>query len=413
MQKKRQFQRALLLAAFLFFIFGFLTWVNGTLIAFFKKTFELNHFNSYLVTFAYYLSYTLMAIPSSMVLKKIGFKNGMSIGLLIMATGCGLFIPAAKLASYPIFLVGLFVTGIGLTLLQTAINPYVTLMGPHESGAKRISFMGFSNKIGGIIGQLVLGSILLHGATNIVQQDELNKIIFPYLIITALFVVMSFILKKNNWFPEIEEEKEEREILSTHNDKKNVFQFPNLVLGVIALFCAGATEVMAIDSIINYGMSLGFPETRAKLFGSYTLIAMIMGYLSGMILIPKYIKQEELLKYGAITGSILAILVIYSHSSVSVFMVSLLGFVNALFWPAIWPLALEGLGRFVKIGSALLIMSVVAGAVVPLLYGLIADTIDSTQKAYWILIPCYLFIAYYGYFGYKIKSWDKQNQQHE
>lgn len=413
MQKKRQFQRALLLAAFLFFIFGFLTWVNGTLIAFFKKTFELNHFNSYLVTFAYYLSYTLMAIPSSMVLKKIGFKNGMSIGLLIMATGCGLFIPAAKLASYPIFLVGLFTTGIGLTLLQTAINPYVTLMGPHESGAKRISFMGFSNKIGGIIGQLVLGSILLHGATNIVQQDELNKIIFPYLIITALFVVMSFILRKNNWFPEIEEEKEEHKTLSTHNDKKNVFQFPNLVLGVIALFCAGATEVMAIDSIINYGMSLGFPETRAKLFGSFTLIAMIMGYLSGMILIPKYIKQEKLLKYGAITGSILAILVIYSHSSVSVFMVSLLGFVNALFWPAIWPLALEGLGRFVKIGSALLIMSVVAGAVVPLLYGLIADTIDSTQKAYWILIPCYLFIAYYGYFGYKIKSWDKQNQQHE
>lgn len=413
MQKKRQFQRALLLAAFLFFIFGFLTWVNGTLIAFFKKTFELNHFNSYLVTFAYYLSYTLMAIPSSMVLKKIGFKNGMSTGLLIMALGCGLFIPAAKLASYPIFLVGLFTTGIGLTLLQTAINPYVTLMGPHESGAKRISFMGFSNKIGGIIGQLVLGSILLHGATNIVQQDELNKIIFPYLIITALFVVMSFILRKNNWFPEIEEEKEEHKTLSTHNDKKNVFQFPNLVLGVIALFCAGATEVMAIDSIINYGMSLGFPETRAKLFGSFTLIAMIMGYLSEMILIPKYIKQEKLLKYGAITGSILAILVIYSHSSVSVFMVSLLGFVNALFWPAIWPLALEGLGRFVKIGSALLIMSVVAGAVVPLLYGLIADTIDSTQKAYWILIPCYLFIAYYGYFGYKIKSWDKQNQQHE
>ncbi|WP_332456340.1 sugar MFS transporter [Petrimonas sp.] len=409
MQKKRQFQRALLLAAFLFFIFGFLTWVNGTLIAFFKKTFELNHFNSYLVTFAYYLSYTLMAIPSSIVLKKIGFENGMSIGLLIMALGCGLFIPASKLASYPIFLAGLFTTGIGLTLLQTAINPYVTLMGPHESGAKRISFMGFSNKIGGIIGQLVLGSILLHGATNIVQQDELNKIIFPYLIITALFVVMSFILRKNNWFPEIVEEKEEHKTLSAHSGKKNVFQFPNLVLGVIALFCAGAAEVMAIDSIINYGMSLGFPETRARLFGSYTLIAMIMGYLSGMILIPKYIKQEDLLKYGAIIGSILTVLAIYSHLSVSVFMVALLGFTNALFWPAIWPLALEGLGRFVKIGSALLIMSVVAGAVVPLLYGLIADTINSTQKAYWILIPCYLFIAYYGSFGHKIKSWDKKN----
>lgn len=410
MQKKEQYQKALLLAAFLFFIFGFLTWVNGTLIAFFKKTFELNHLNSYLVTFAYYLSYTIMAIPSSVVLRKFGFKNGMWIGLLVMALGCGLFIPAAKLASYSIFLVGLFTTGIGLTLLQTAINPYVTLMGPHESGAKRISFMGFSNKIGGIIGQLVLGSILLHGTTTIVQQDELNKIILPYLIISVLFIVMSLILKKNNWFPEIEDEKEELETLSTHNGKKNIFQFPNLVLGVIALFCAGAAEVMAIDSIINYGISLGFPETRAKLFGSYTLIAMIIGYLSGMILIPKYIKQEDFLKYGAITGSILTVLVIYSHPSVSVFMVAMLGFVNALFWPAIWPLALKGLGRFVKIGSALLIMSVVGGAIVPLLYGLIADTIHSTQKAYWILMPCYLFIAYYGSFGHRIKSWNKNIQ---
>jgi glucose/galactose transporter len=285
-------------------------------------------------------------------------------------------------------------------------------MGPHESGAKRISFMGFSNKIGGIIGQLVLGSILLHGATNIVQQNELDKIIFPYLILTVLFVLMSFVLKKNNWFPEIEEEKKEHETASTDNGKKNVLQFPNLVLGVIALFCAGAAEVMAVDSIIYYGMSLGFPETRAKLFGSYTLIAMIMGYLSGMILIPKYIKQEKFLQYGALTGGVLTLLVIYAHSSISVFMVASLGFVNAMFWPAIWPLALEGLGRFVKIGSALLIMSVLGGAFVPLLYGSVADMIHSTQKAYWVLIPCYIFVAYYGGHGYKIKSWRKK-QQHE
>src|SRR5690554_3495989 len=411
--QKKNFQRALVFAAFLFFVFGFLTWVNGTLIAFFQKTFDLNHFNSYLVTFAYYLSYTIMAIPSSMFLRKVGFKNGMSIGMLIMGLGCGLFIPAAKLASYPVFLVRLFTTGIGLTLLQTAVNPYVTLMGPHESAAKRISFMGFSNKIGGIIGQVILGSILLHGATTIVQRDELDKIIFPYMIITVIFVLLSVMLKKNDWFPEIKEEQEEKAEQAGiedagHPNKKNVFMFPNLVLGVIALFCAGAAEVMAIDNIINYGLSLGFPATSAKLFGSYTLIAMMLGYLSGMILIPKYIKQENYLKYGAILGSILTIFVVYSNPTISVFVVAILGFVNAMFWPAIWPLALEGLGRFVKIGSALLIMSVVAGAIVPLLYGMIADTIHNTQKAYWILFPCYLFIVYYASFGYKLKSWIKQ-----
>lgn len=409
LDNRQQVRRALFLAAFLFFIFGFLTWVNGTLIAFFKKTFDLSHFSSYLVTFAYYLSYTIMAIPSSIVLKKVGFKNGMSIGLLVMALGCIIFIPAAKIASYPTFLIGLFTTGIGLTLLQTAVNPYVTLMGPHESGAKRISFMGFSNKIGGIIGQVILGSLLLHGASTIVQQDELDKIIIPYLILGAVFFVLSYVIKKNEWFPELDEEDvdDSGKHVESSDDRKSVLQYPNLVLGVLALFCAGAAEVMAIDSIISYGMSMGFPEARAKLFGSYTLVAMMLGYISGMILIPKYIKQERYLKYGAIVGTLLTVLAIYSGAFTSVIFIALLGFVNALFWPAIWPLALDGIGKFTKIGSALLVMSVCAGAIVPMLYGYIADEIGSVQKAYWILIPCYLYIVYYASHGYKLKKWRK------
>lgn len=397
---------ALLMAALLFFVFGFLTWVNGTLIAFFKKTFELNHLNSYLVTFAYYLSYTIMAIPSSVLLRKVGFRNGMSIGLLIMAIGSAIFVPAAVLASYPTFLFGLFTTGIGLTLLQTAVNPYVTLMGPIESGARRVSFMGFSNKIGGITGQVILGSILLHGATTIVRQDELNKIIIPYFVFAVIFAVLSFILKKNDWFPEIDkdETKDSLDDLS-QTDKKSVFQFPNLVLGVIALFCAGAVEVMTIDSIINYGLTLGFPETKAKLFGAYTLIAMIVGYLSGMIFIPKYIRQERYLLYAAIVGSMLTIFAIYSTGFSSVIFIAILGFVNAIFWPAIWPLALKGLGKFTKTGSALLMMSVCAGAIIPLLYGYIADIIGSAQKAYWIIVSCYLYIVYYALLGYKKENW--------
>ncbi len=410
--KKLQFRKALMLAAFLFFIFGFLTWVNGTLIAFFKKTFELSHLSSYLVTFAYYLSYTIMAIPSSILLRRLGFKNGMSIGLLIMALGCIIFIPAAKMASYPMFLMGLFTTGIGLTLLQTAVNPYVTLMGPNESGAKRISFMGFSNKIGGIIGQVILGSLLLHGASIIVMQDELDKIILPYLILGIVFLILAYVIKKNDWFPEIDEDETNESHEESDNSviKKSVLQYPNLVLGVLALFCAGAAEVMAIDSIISYGVSMGFPEVQAKLFGSYTLIAMILGYISGMILIPKYIRQESYLKYGAIVGTLLTISAIYSGSFASVVFIALLGFVNALFWPAIWPLALDGLGKFTKIGSALLIMSVCAGAVVPMLYGYIADVIGSVQKAYWIMIPCYLYIIYYASHGHKLYNWKNKKR---
>lgn len=404
--KKQSFVQILLVTAFLFFIFGFLTWVNGTLIAFFKKAFDLSHLGSYLVTFSYYLSYTLMALPSSVVLEKLGLKNGMIIGLLIMALGCMIFIPASLAVSYPIFLIGLFTTGIGLTLLQTAVNPYVTLMGPHESAAKRISFMGFSNKIGGICGQVILGSILLHGSSIIAKETELRKIIFPYFILAALFVLLSVVLKKKNWFTKIEgEENQLSENPIENSNKKNVFQFPNLVLGVVALFCACATEVIAVDTVISYGLSIGLPETKAKLYGSYTLGVMILGYLSGMLLIPRYVKQENYLKYSGVAGCILTLLAICNAGVVSIFFVVMLGFVNAILWPTIWPLSLDGLGRFTKTASALLIMSVSAGALIPLVYGLLADVMESTRKAYWIIVPCYLYIVYYAALGYKKRSW--------
>lgn len=406
---KKSYLEILLVTALLFFFFGFLTWINGTLVAFFKKTFDLSHVSAYLVTFAYYLSYTVMAIPSSLVLEKVGFKRGMIIGLLIMALGCIIFIPASMAVSYPVFLIGLFTTGIGLTLLQTAVNPFVTLMGPHESAAKRISFMGFSNKIGGICGQIILGSILLHGNAVIAVDSELRKIMIPYLLLALFFIVLSIVMKRKNWYNNIEKEEEnptpDESVENTN--KKSVFQFPNLVLGVIALFCASAAEVIAIDTIISYGMSLGFPEAKVKLYGSYTLAVMILGYISGMVLIPKYIKQEKYLKYSAIVGSLLTLLAVYNKGSISILFIVMLGFVNALLWPTIWPLSLNGLGRFTKRASALLIMSVCAGAIVPLLYGLLADTIGS-QLAYWIIIPCYIYIACYAASGYKKREWSRK-----
>lgn len=406
---KKSYLEILLVTALLFFFFGFLTWINGTLVAFFKKTFDLSHVSAYLVTFAYYLSYTVMAIPSSLVLEKVGFKRGMIIGLLIMALGCIIFIPASMAVSYPVFLIGLFTTGIGLTLLQTAVNPFVTLMGPHESAAKRISFMGFSNKIGGICGQIILGSILLHGNAVIAVDSELRKIMIPYLLLALFFIVLSIVMKRKNWYNNIEKEEEnptpDESVENTN--KKSVFQFPNLVLGVIALFCASAAEVIAIDTIISYGMSLGFPEAKVKLYGSYTLAVMILGYISGMVLIPKYIKQEKYLKYSAIVGSLLTLLAVYNKGSISILFIVMLGFVNALLWPTIWPLSLNGLGRFTKRASALLIMSVCAGAIVPLLYGLLADTIGS-QLAYWIIIPCYIYIACYAASCYKKREWSRK-----
>jgi MFS transporter, FHS family, L-fucose permease len=406
-QKKENYLGPLIIIGVLFFILGFVTWVNGTLITFFKKAFDLDNASSYLVTFAFFISYTLMAIPSSVVLKKVGFKNGMSVGLLVMAVGTVIFVPAAKTASYSLFLVGLFTIGIGLTILQTAINPYVTILGPRESAAARISFMGIANKGAGIISQVVFGGLLLVGSTTTTQAEELDKVVGPYLTLTAILVGLALLIRLSKNLPEVENDEEEPVIVgdATSTPKTSIFNFPNLILGVIALFCYVGVEVIAGDTIITYGVSLGFPEEEARLFGTYTLAAMMIGYVTGIVLIPKFVSQQVWLKFSAIFGIMVTIVAIFTTGFTSVMCIALLGLSHAIMWGAIWPLAIEGLGKFIKTGAALLIMGISGGAILPLVYGALADSIDSTQKAYVLMIPLYLFIYYYSVWGHKKRVW--------
>lgn len=395
----------LIIIGLLFFVFGFVTWVNSTFITFFKKAFSLDNTSSYLVTFAFFISYTLMAIPSSEVLKRTGFKNGMSLGLAIMAVGTLIFIPAAQIASYPLFLVGLFTIGIGLTLLQTASNPYATILGPRESAAQRISFLGIANKLAGIISQWTFGGLLLAGGAAASPTDELQKVEVPYIILTAVLVILAVVIKMSKGLPEVSEEQEDEDGNTATANHSSVFAFPNLVLGVIALFCYVGAEVIAGDTIISYGISLGFPESEASTFGTYTLWLMLAAYGLGIVLIPKYVSQGTCLKVSAILGIIVTVLAIITTGFTSVICIAILGFANALVWPAMWPLALDGLGKFTKIGSALLIMGISGGAILPLVYGKVADSIQNTQQAYWLLLPLYGFILYYSLIGYKKRSW--------
>ncbi|HEV7349610.1 sugar MFS transporter [Telluribacter sp.] len=408
MAPKNSYAGPLIIIGILFFILGFITWVNGTLIAFFQKAFNLDNTSSYLVTFAFFISYTLMAIPSSYVLKKVGFKNGMSVGLLVMAVGTIIFAPAAKMASYPMFLIGLFSIGIGLTVLQTAINPYVTILGPRESAAQRISFMGLANKGAGIISQVVFGGLLLSGATATTQEEELDKVVGPYLVLTAVLVGLALLIRLSKGLPEVDEEEENPivdEAGVAPTKKTSVFQFPNLVLGVIALFCYVGVEVIAGDTIIAYGVSLGFPEEDARLFGTYTLWAMMFGYTLGIILIPKFVSQQVWLRFSAILGIVVTIVAATTTGFVSVLCIAILGLAHAIMWGAIWPLAIAGLGKFMKTGAALLIMGISGGAILPIVYGATADSIGSTQQAYWMMVPLYLFILYYAIAGHKKHSW--------
>ncbi|GGH24159.1 sugar MFS transporter [Dyadobacter endophyticus] len=407
MSKKNSYLGPLFIIGILFFVMGFVTWVNGTLITFFKKAFSLDNTSSYLVTFAFFISYTVMAIPCSMVLKKTGFKNGMSLALGVMAVGTLIFIPAAEMASYPLFLVGLFTIGIGLTVLQTASNPYATILGPRESAAQRISIMGIANKSAGIFSQIIFGKLLLAGASTGDPKSELDKVAMPYLVLTAVLVILALVIRMSKGLVEVSEEEDDAPVVGqpVAAQKTSVLQFPNLVLGVLALFCYVGAEVIAGDTIISYGVSLGFPEEEARLFGTYTLYGMMTGYLLGIVLIPKYVSQQAYLKFSAILGLIVTVIAINSTGFTSVICIAILGFANAVIWPALWPLALSGLGKFTKIASALLVMGISGGAVLPLVYGSIADSIGSTQKAYWILVPLYIYMLYFGFAGHKKKSW--------
>lgn len=415
--QKQSYVLPLIIISALFFIFGFVTWLNGILIPYLKIACELTDFQALFVAFAFYISYTIMALPSSWVLKKTGFKNGMMIGLWVMAVGTLIFIPAALTRTYGIFLTGLFVMGTGLALLQTASNPYITIIGPQESAARRISILGICNKLAGAMAPLILAYYILHDGDTFLQNlstmdaaaqtaalNELaRRVINPYIVMTLVLVLMGIAVRLAP-LPELETEQEAEQETDGLSAKKNIFDFPHLILGVIALFLYVGVEVIAGDTIIRYGQSLGISLDVAKHFTSYTMVAMIAGYILGIILIPKAISQQTALKISAILGIIFTLGVVTFNGIGSVAFVALLGLANAIVWPAIWPLAIHNLGQFIKTGSALLIMAIAGGALLPLLWGKLSDSFGS-QQAYWILIPSYLFIFFYAVKGHKIKHW--------
>lgn len=416
--EKIDYTRPVLIIGALFFVFGFVTWLNSVLIPYLKLACELNNFESYLVAFAFYIAYLVMALPSAWVLKKTGFKRGMSVGLGIMAIGCLLFIPAALTRTYGLFLLGLFIQGTGLAVLQTASNPYITILGPRESAAKRISIMGICNKVAGAIAPLILGAITLKDTDGLVQRlaamdalgkaaelDELaRRVIAPYLVMMAVLILLA-ILVNYAGLPEVDTDQEDEATAAATSGKTSVLQFPHLVLGVFTLFLYVGVEVMAGDTIISYGASQGIPLSRATVFTTYTLFGMIVGYIIGIITIPRWITQARALQVSAVLGVIFSLAAIFTDGYLSVLCISFLGLANALMWPAIWPLAIADLGRFTKIGASYLIMGIAGGALLPLVYGRLVDVLNNAQQAYWILVPCYLFILYFATAGHRIRRW--------
>ncbi|MCF8274450.1 MAG: sugar MFS transporter [Flavobacteriaceae bacterium] len=421
---------AIAIIAGLFFIFGFVTWINGALIPFMKTINELTEAQSYLVASASYISFVVMALPASYILNKIGYRKGMSLGLIIMAIGALVFIPAAEARTYWVFLLAIFIQGLGMTILQTASNPYITILGPIESGAKRIAIMGIANKTAGALGSLIFGALLLSGIDEVKEKlltvsieekgvllDSMADSVFtPYLIMAIVLFVLGILIRKAP-LPHVEavSAEETKEGITT---KTSIFQFPHLWLGVLTLFVYVGAEVIAGDTIIAYGISLGFSAEDAKFFTTFTLMAMVGTYALGVFLIPKYLKQDMALKISAALGIIFSICILSTTGFTSILFVAALGIANALVWPAVWPLTLAGLGKFTKTASALLIMAIAGGAIIPPLYGRMVDaskhdliasgieqvnaTSSAATSSYWILIPCYAIILFFAIWGHKL-----------
>ncbi len=407
---------AVLILGALFFLFGFVTWVNGPLMSYLKLACELKGpVVVFLVTFAFYIAYFVTALPMAWIMRRTGLRNGMMLGLLIMAAGALLFVPAAETRAYPLFLLGLFTIGTGLSLLQTASNPYITVVGPIESAAARISIMGICNKAAGMLAPFVVGFFLLGDASALEQRlatltgdareaaltELADRVVVPYLGMAAVLVLLGIGIRFAP-LPELAVEEEEKHGTP---DGRSVLSYPQLVFGVVALFLYVGVEVLAGDSIGPYGSSLGIPLDEAKLFTSYTLGAMIVGYIVGILCIPRFFSQSQALLGSAILGVALTLGVVLLPGYASVLSIALLGLANALVWPAIWPLAIDGLGRHTKTASALLIMAIAGGALLPLVYGWLGSLPGiGLQQAYWLMVPCYLFIGWYALAAPRLKA---------
>ena len=398
----------------LFFIFGFVTWLNGPLITFVKLAFQVQDAYAFLVPFAFYISYFVFSLPASMVLRRTGMKKGMALGLFVMAIGAMMFGQFATMRVFFGALAGLFVIGAGLSLLQTASNPYISILGPIDSAAQRIAFMGICNKFAGILAPLLIGALVLHGIGDLDQQVKAAdpatrtmlldtfaaKIHLPYMIMAGALVLLAIWVVRSS-LPEIKPAGANDERAIGHSGR-SIFSFPHLWLGVLCLFLYVGVEVMAGDAIGTYGQGFGLPLDQTKFFTAFTLGAMLLGYVVGLLVIPRFVSQQRYLAVSAMLGVLFTLGAYITHGYASVMFVAALGFANAMMWPAIFPLAIKGLGRHTEAASALLIMGIVGGALIPQVFVHLKEHIDFQLAFALLMLPCYLYILYYGMRGHRI-----------
>ena len=399
----------LMIVGVVFFMIGFGVGISGFLTPDLRSAFDLTTGQSYLVTAAIFSAFVIFGRPTGWVIKKIGYRRAMMIAFFIMALGMWLFVPSSKAISFPLFLVALFVGGMGNTLLQGAVNPYITIIGPLDTAAVRMSLMGIMNKMAWWMAPLFLGLFID------LSKVEVNDIIMPFYIVTGIMIILGIFV----YFaplPEVKAEGEDEDDAAAESSyaagKTSIWQFPHLLLGVFALFLYVGIETLPMASIIDFAKATFGDAPNLEGYSKFVTIGLVAGYIFGVIAIPRFVSQQKALISFAILGVISTLLLIYLPARYAFYALLLASFSNSLMWPAIWPLAMKDLGKFTKVGASFLVMAIVGGAVIPLLFGVIVDAVKTTeevlvanyQTAYWIMVPCYVFILYFATSGHKIRT---------
>lgn len=398
-QNKTNFAVPLAFVGMMFFAIGFALGINSFLVPVLKQALDISAGLSYLIIAATFLPFLIFGYPASMTIKAIGYKRTMALSFLMFAIAFGLFIPAASHESFVLFLVASFISGAANAYLQASVNPYITILGPLDSAAKRISIMGICNKLAWPIAPLFLAFVIGKQVNETVISDLFN----PFYIIIAVFIVLGFVSLMAP-LPEVKavgEDEDSADDCPYANSKTSIFQFPHLLLGCLALFFYVGAETVSLGTLVDYANSINLPN--ADLYAWIAPVGMVIGYICGIIFIPKYISQATALKICSVLAIIGSLLVVLTPAPISIWFISFMALGCSLMWPALWPLAMADLGKFTKAGSSLLIMAMAGPVIILPLLGFLKDAFGM-QNAYWLCVPCFLYILYYGISGYKIRT---------
>ena len=411
MPKQNKYLIPFILITSLFFFWGLIINLDSILIPHLRKAFRLNTLQSSLVDSSVFIAYFIMAIPAGMIMQRLGYRSGIIIGLLLFATGSFLFVPAANTREYAFFLTALFIIACGLAMLETAANPYATVLGPENTSTQRLNFAQSFNGLAVVIAPLIGGRFILSGkeyteadlanmtaqAREIYLQSEAQSVKTPYVIIGIIILVVA-ILFLSTKLPDIKEEKTERKSLF------HTLRHRHLAWAVVAQFFYVGAQVCVTSFFINLAhRSAGLNEkVAADYLGWGYGIAFMTGRFFGTFLM-KYIQPNRLLSLYAAINILLSLLAVFSKGMITVYALIGIGFFMSIMFPTIFALGIKGLGHETKIGSGLIIMAIVGGALLPPVLGYISDVTKNIQTGYTVPLVCFIVVLFFGLKGYKLK----------